>query len=67
MATVRLRDAVMYVVTDAGHEALLHAEQCHCKPKLVGLLIECDECGTVFGHMKEVGMSEFNRAKHSWD
>jgi hypothetical protein len=50
-----------YVVTKRGHEDLVHAELCHCRPKFVGLLIECPDCGTVWGYAKD---SALNSPQH---
>jgi uncharacterized Zn finger protein len=44
-----------YVVTEQGRYDLLCAPLCHCQPKLAGLLLTCDECGTVWGHVSESG------------
>lgn len=41
-----------YVITEAGRLAELTAEFCQCDPKLVGVLFECPECGTVFGSLR---------------
>ena len=46
-----------FAVTRQGHEDLEHAETCHCRPKFVGLLIECPDCGTVYGYTKESSMA----------
>lgn len=46
-----------YVVTPEGHEDLVHADVCYCRPKLVGLLIECPDCGTVYGYTRDSSMA----------
>lgn len=42
-----------YVVTEKGSHDLRVVETCVCNPRLVGLLIECPDCGTVYGSVKE--------------
>jgi hypothetical protein len=42
-----------YVLTAKGREDLVYAPLCQCKPRIVGLLMECPECGTVWGHLKD--------------
>jgi hypothetical protein len=44
----------------------LTAEPCRCEPRLVGYLVECRLCGTVYGHIKESldwgrGRAEYKR------
>lgn len=43
-----------YYVTLKGHEAIDDPEVCRCTPKLVGLILECPLCGTVFGHTRDM-------------
>jgi len=39
-----------YVLTDQGKRALdTPAQLCHCTIRFAGLVIECPECGTVYG------------------
>lgn len=54
---------VRYVVTDAGREALEHGEACECTMRLVGILLMCAECGTVYGSLKEAKMPGFSRVR----
>jgi hypothetical protein len=42
-----------FFVTPEGHEALMNAGTCMCCIKLVGLLFECEECGTVYGSLRD--------------
>jgi hypothetical protein len=43
-----------YVLTDLGREDLASARECQCHIKLVGLLFECPDCGTVWGHLRDL-------------
>lgn len=40
-------------VTEKGKHDRLCVPTCACNPRLVGLLIECPECGTVYGSLRE--------------
>jgi hypothetical protein len=42
-----------YVVTEAGSHDLRCVPTCDCNPKLAGLLIVCDGCGTVYGSVRD--------------
>ena len=42
-----------YVLTEKGRYDLHMAPDCQCNPKLAGLLIVCDGCGTVYGSVRE--------------
>jgi hypothetical protein len=42
-----------YVVTEKGHHDLRVADLCQCNPRLAGLLIECPDCGTVYGSLRD--------------
>lgn len=46
-----------YVVTQRGREDLEQLETCQCHIKLVGLLVECPDCGTVYGYTSESSMA----------
>jgi uncharacterized Zn finger protein len=46
-----------YVVTAKGRDDLRRAEQCECQLRITGLLVECPECGTVYGYTRESSMS----------
>ena len=50
-----------YVLTPKGHEALLVDERCSCAPRWVGLLLECPQCGTIFGHYVDTPVSLHDR------
>ena len=57
---------VRYVLTDEGREAMRVYATCACRPKMAGLLIQCPDCGTVFGSLRDNadwgrGMGEFKR------
>lgn len=51
-ATERYPSAGRYVITEAGRLGLLTGDDCRCNPKMVGLLFECCECGTVYGSLR---------------
>ena len=53
-----------YVLTAKGREDLEQADVCRCHIKLVGLLVECPECGTVYGYTSESAMS--TSSSSSW-
>lgn len=42
-----------YVVTEQGKLDLLTLETCQCNPRLAGLLVVCECCGTVYGSVKD--------------
>ena len=42
-----------YVITEQGRLDAHTAADCKCNPRLVGLLVECPECGTVYGSLRE--------------
>jgi hypothetical protein len=44
-----------YVITEQGRLDLLQVPTCHCDPKLEGLLFMCQECGTVYGSLRNSG------------
>jgi hypothetical protein len=46
-----------YTITAEGREDLMHAATCDCHVRLVGLLVECPECGTVYGYTAESSMA----------
>lgn len=50
-ASVEQRDG--YVLTEKGRYDIECAPVCHCNPRLSGLLIECPDCGTVYGSVRE--------------
>lgn len=46
-------DGTRFVITPQGHRDWLAGELCKCRPKLMGLLVACEECGTVYGSVRE--------------
>jgi hypothetical protein len=50
-----------YVVTELGRHDVLCAPLCVCDVKLVGLLFECPECGTVYGTLRETAYVGWGR------
>jgi hypothetical protein len=42
-----------YVVTEQGRLDLEQVPTCECNPKLAGLLLECPECGTIYGSLRD--------------
>ena len=42
-----------YVLTPRGRDDLSSAETCTCTIRLVGLIFECRDCGTVYGSMRD--------------
>lgn len=53
--TASLRRGGPYIVTEEGRVAAEVAEDCLCRPRLMGLLLECGECGTIFGSIRDDG------------
>jgi hypothetical protein len=49
----RIADIDGYVITERGRLDLHTAPRCNCNPRLAGLLIECPECGTVYGSLRD--------------
>jgi len=45
--------SIRYVVTERGRLDLELARRCECNPRLAGLLIECPDCGTVYGSLRD--------------
>lgn len=60
---------VGYVVTESGKLASIAADRCYCDPKLSGLLLECPQCGTVYGSLRQSfpSLSQHTRDKRPWD
>ena len=57
-----------WTITEQGRLDLQVMPECKCNPRLVGLLIECPECGTIYGSLKEsTGRDSGAREKHRWD
>jgi hypothetical protein len=42
-----------FIITEKGKIDLLCSKTCLCTPRLVGLLIECPDCGTVYGSLRD--------------
>jgi hypothetical protein len=56
-----------YVLTERGRLDLETAEECECSPRLAGLLIECPECGTIYGSVRDsVGRLGSSAEFKSW-
>jgi hypothetical protein len=53
MAQRRAAQDSGYVVTEKGKLDAHMPGECKCNPRLVGLLIECPECGTVYGSLRD--------------
>lgn len=54
MAAVRsVAASCGYVLTDAGRARLRDHDTCKCLPIIEGGIIECRECGTVLGLVRE--------------
>lgn len=63
MSAHSVAQAVRFVLTEAGREALRDAETCHCTITFAGLLLVCEECGTVYGHFNQMQIGGYSRAK----
>jgi hypothetical protein len=46
----------LFVITPEGHSAAWDPEVCSCRPRWVGLLLECPMCQTIFGHYIDTPM-----------
>jgi len=46
-----------YYVTAKGRDDLAHASVCECTIRIVGLLVECQTCGTVYGYTRESALA----------
>jgi hypothetical protein len=42
-----------WTITERGRLDVETAPTCDCNPRLAGLLIECPECGTVYGSLRD--------------
>jgi hypothetical protein len=57
-----------FVITERGRHDLVCAAECKCNPRLVGLLIECPECGTIYGSLRDgIGGTGAGPVKRRWD
>jgi hypothetical protein len=60
-----------FSITEKGRYDLLTADRCVCNPKLTGVIVECPECHTVYGHLTEIlkaqerGKPQFRRKLYS--
>jgi hypothetical protein len=60
-------EGARYVLTEQGRQALLDPETCACHPHLSALLVVCDDCGTVYGHLNELDRRKENiRRRTRW-
>lgn len=41
-------------ITPQGRYDLLSVATCDCRPKMLGVLLQCPSCGTVYGHEAEM-------------
>lgn len=48
-----VRSTDRWTITSVGHEDLATCDTCDCRPRMVGLLVECPVCGTVYGSLRE--------------
>lgn len=55
-----------FVLTPEGRDALLDADVCICAPKLAGLLLQCPDCGTVWGSLRQVDQHSDRGASKEW-
>jgi hypothetical protein len=46
-----------YVVTPQGHRDLTDCSTCDCHIRLTGLLVECPDCGTIYGYTRDSAMA----------
>lgn len=58
-----LRQSYRYVVTIEGRRAIDDATVCMCKPRIAGLLVACEACGTVYGHLSDRTYDDVQRGK----
>jgi len=57
-----------FVITEQGRHDLVTAQPCNCNPRLVGLLIECPDCGTIYGSLRDgIGGTGNGPVKRRWD
>lgn len=52
-ATPSVARAAGYVLTEKGRYDLEAADRCDCNPRLAGILIECPDCGTIYGSVRD--------------
>jgi hypothetical protein len=53
-------------ITRQGRDDLEVLPVCSCKPRVVGLLVACTDCGTVYGHLRDWReRTQNSTAKHS--
>lgn len=44
-------------ITEQGRHDLLCAALCQCNPRLAGLIIQCPDCGTVYGSVADTSLA----------
>jgi hypothetical protein len=49
-----------YYVTLAGHAAITEQPSCVCVIKIRGGMIECPDCGTVYGLLRQFALASNN-------
>ena len=52
-----------FFVTNSGREALSSDDTCECTPSIVGGLFQCQQCGTVYGTLRQVVSGDTGRRK----
>jgi hypothetical protein len=50
-----------YYVTPAGHAAITEQSSCACVIKIRGGMIECPDCGTVYGLLRQFALASNGR------
>jgi predicted RNA-binding Zn-ribbon protein involved in translation (DUF1610 family) len=50
-----------FVVTPKGHQDLVELPTCSCAIRLVGLIFECPECGTIYGSVRDQDAGRYAR------
>lgn len=53
-ARFSVNESCGYVVTDAGRREMAQEARCACRITFVGNLIQCPDCGTVYGLVADV-------------
>jgi len=51
--------ATRFIITPQGREDLAQLPTCDCHIRLDGLLFACPECGTVWGHVRDLEQPSF--------
>lgn len=50
-------------ITEQGRLDLACAASCDCNPRLAGILIQCPECGTVYGTQTDLSLPAKDRVR----